>query len=182
MDLSLFYLINQSHTPAADDVMLLASAVGRAGFVWFVVAAIAAVFPARRMAAWRLVLAVSLTYLVVDGALKPLVLRDRPFVVLEEARLIDQRPLTSSFPSGHAASAAAGALAAGRLLPEVRVVWWALAALIAVSRVYVGAHWPSDVVTGTLVGVAIAWFVLGGRTRSVPALSPPDDTRAAVPA
>lgn len=182
MDLSLFHFINQSHTPAADDVMLLASAVGRAGFVWFVAAAIAAVFPARRMAAWRLLLAVSLTYLAVDGALKPLVHRDRPFVVLEDTRLIDQRPLTSSFPSGHAASAMAGALAASRLLPEVRFVWWALAALIAVSRVYVGAHWPSDVLAGALLGIAVAWFVLGGRARSTPVATRTDDTRAAVPA
>ena len=167
MDASLFLLINGAHVPAVDDLMLLASAVGRAGFVWFATAAIAAVFPARRMGAWRLVLAVGFTYLMVDGVLKPLLPRERPFEVLAEARLIDQRPVTSSFPSGHAAAAVAGALAASRLLPEARIAWWVLAAAIAISRVYVGAHWPSDVMAGAVIGFALGWFALGGRRVSL---------------
>lgn len=163
MDTSLFTFVNSSHSPFLDDVMLLASALGRAGFVWLVVAAIAAVFPARRMAAWRVVLAIAMASLIVDGVIKQVSDRPRPFEVLPEARLIDQRPLTSAFPSGHAARAFAGALAVSRLLPSWQPAWWSLAALIAFSRIYVGAHWPSDVLAGAVIGVAIAWFTLGGR-------------------
>ena len=169
MDLSLFTLINGTHAPWADDLMLLASALGRGGFVWIATALIAAVFPRRRMAAWRVILSVALTFLLVDGVIKPVIERERPFEVLEDARLIDMRPLTGSFPSGHAASAMAGALSVGRLLPGASVVWWPLAALIAGSRIYVGAHWPSDVLAGVLIGLAMAWFTLGGR---VPAARP----------
>ena len=163
MDTSLFTLINQSHTPWLDDVTLLASALGRAAFVWLAVALIAAVFPNRRMAAWRLGLAVLLSQLAVDGVLKPVVGRDRPFEAMADVRLIDQRPRSGSFPSGHASAAFAGALAAGRLLPEAGVLWWVLAVAIACSRIYVGAHWPSDVVAGAIIGLAVGWFVLGGR-------------------
>jgi undecaprenyl-diphosphatase len=163
VDLSLFTLINSSHTPAMDDLMVLASAVGRASFVWIVVALIAAVFPRHRMAAWRVLLSVGLAQLLVNGVIKPVVDRDRPFEVVADVRLIDQRPRTASFPSGHAASAFAGALAAGRLFPAAAVVWWPLAAAIALSRIYVGVHWPSDVIAGALIGWAIAWFALGGR-------------------
>ena len=166
MDLSLFSLINGSHTPWADELMLLASALGRGGFVWIATAIIAAVFPRLRMAAWRVILSVGLTFLLVDGVIKPIVDRDRPFEVLPDARLIDTRPQTGSFPSGHAASAVAGALSVGRLLPAASIVWWPLAAAIAISRIYVGAHWPSDVVAGLLVGWAMAWFTLGGRAPS----------------
>lgn len=162
MDVSLFTLINAGHRPWLDDVMLLASALGRAGFVWLVIAAIAAVFPARRMAAWRLVLVLITSYLVVDVLIKPVVNRPRPYEVIAEARLIDQRPTTASFPSGHAARAFAGALAASRVFPAGQIVWWPLAVAIGISRIYVGAHWPSDVLAGALLGLAVAWFTLGG--------------------
>lgn len=174
MDAALFTLINGTHSPALDDAMLLASAVGGAGFVWLVIAAIAAVFPARRMAAWRVVLAIAVASVVVDGVIKRVVYRPRPFETVPEARLIDQRPLTSSFPSGHATRAFAGALAVSRLIPSWQPAWWLVATLVAVSRVYVGVHWPSDVVAGALLGLAVAWFTLGGRAvvrwpRTVPA-------------
>ncbi len=178
MDTTLYTLVNASHAPWLDDLMLLASAVGRAGFVWWVTALIAMVFPGRRMAAWRLVLAVALAYLLVDGVIKPVIGRARPFDVVADARLIDQRPVTSSFPSGHTAAAVAGALAAGRLFPRARLAWWLLAAGVALSRVYVGAHWPTDVVAGAVLGLAVGWWVLGGRAvrpsiRAPESLAPP---------
>lgn len=163
VDTSFFLFINGAHSPIADDVMLLASAIGRAGFVWWVTGLIALVFPARRMGAFRLILAVVMAYALVDGLIKPVIGRDRPFNVVAEARLIDQRPVTSAFPSGHAAAAFAGALAAGRLFPRARLAWWLLAAGIAVSRIYLGAHWPTDVLAGAALGLAVGWWVLGGR-------------------
>lgn len=163
MDTSFFLLVNGAHSPIVDDVMLLASAVGRAGFVWWVTGLIAMVFPTRRMAAFRLILAVAMAYLLVDGFIKPVIGRERPFDVVVDARLIDQRPVTSSFPSGHTAAAFAGALAAGRLFPRGRLAWWLLALGIALSRIYVGAHWPTDVLSGAAIGLAVGWWVLGGR-------------------
>src|SRR5262245_33916821 len=127
MDTALFSAINGSHVPALDDGMLLASALGKAGFIWLAVAAIAAVFPRYRMAAWRLALAVGMAYLLVDGIVKHVVHRARPYDALANVRLIDQVPTTPSFPSGHTAAAFAAAVAASRLFPAARVIWWALA-------------------------------------------------------
>jgi len=126
------------------------------------------VFPTRRAAAWRLILVVAFTFALNDGALKPLLNRDRPFVADPTITVIDARPTTPSFPSGHAAMAVAGAIAGARMLPGSGWVWWPLAALVAMSRVYIGVHWPSDLFAGALVGVAAAWFVLGGRIWSRP--------------
>ena len=162
MDTSLLHYVIQLRRPWLDDVMLLASAVGAAGFIWWVTALITMVFPTRRAPAWRLILVVAFTYALNDVALKPLFDRDRPFVADPTITVIDTRPTSSSFPSGHAAMAVAGAIAGTRMLPGSIWVWWPLATLVAVSRIYIGVHWPFDVVAGALIGVASAWFVLGG--------------------
>lgn len=147
--------------------MLLASALGAAGFLWWITALISMVFPNKRAAAWRLLVAVALTWIVHEFILAPLVNRARPFEVDTSITIIDARPTTASFPSGHAAMAVAGALAGSRMLPWSAWVWWPLACIVAVSRVYTGIHWPSDVVVGALIGLGTAWFVLGGRQKGV---------------
>ena len=73
-------------------------------------------------------------------------------------------PLSTSFPSGHSASAAAFAVAAGGVLPAVRLPLRAAAAVVGFSRVYTGVHYPSDVLVGAAVGALI------GRLASVVAL------------
>jgi undecaprenyl-diphosphatase len=145
-----------------DDVMVFASAIGAAGFVWWTLALITGVFPARRPAAWRLLLAIGFTFLISDYVLKPIFDRPRPFEAIPALEVIDARPATPSFPSGHAAMAVAGAIAGSRMLAPAGWVLWPLGAIVAISRVYVGVHWPSDVAAGALVGLACAWFVLGG--------------------
>ncbi|MGE3277275.1 MAG: phosphatase PAP2 family protein [Vicinamibacterales bacterium] len=165
-DSGLLAFITSHRVPWLDAVFITASAIGGKGFVWLVVAAIAALYPRHRASAWRVVLALSLTYLVVDGMMKPLMWRDRPFDVLPDVAVIDTRPISSSFPSGHAASAVAGALAVSRIWPAAAPAWWTVAVLIAVSRVYVGVHYPSDVIAGALLGLLIGLFALGGRHRA----------------
>ena len=146
--------------------MLLASALGSAGFLWWVTALIAMVFPNKRSAAWRMILAVLVTWTIHEFALTPLIDRPRPFAVDATISVIDAKPTTSAFPSGHAAMAVAGAVAGSRMLPGASVVWVPVAAIMAISQVYIGVHWPTDVIAGAVAGLAIAWFVLGGHSRS----------------
>ena len=143
-----------------DQVMLVASAIGAKGAVWIVLGLITwVVAPAQRMKAWRLLLALGLAGLVVDVITKPLIGRVRPFVDHVEYREIGVRPDTPSFPSGHAATAAAGALAFTRIWPAAAIPAWTMAAIIAVSRIALGVHFPSDVLVGFLLGALIARFV-----------------------
>lgn len=164
-DSTLLHHVLQLRTPWLDDVMVFLSAIGAGGFIWFAIAAIAAVFPARRAAAWRMILAGLFTWMIVDGMIKPMVDRTRPFVAEPQIQLLDQRPLNASFPSGHAAIAFAGALAGTRLFPAAGWLMWPLAAMIACSRIYLAVHWPSDVLAGIVIGFACGWCVLGGRAR-----------------
>lgn len=120
--------------------------------LWLVLAAAGASFGGRRgrRAARQGLLAVAFSSAVVNGPLKLIVGRRRPAV----HRRLRRTPRTSSFPSGHAASAFAFAVAATRELPWAGPVLVPLAACVAYSRVYVGVHYPSDVLAGAAFGTA----------------------------
>jgi undecaprenyl-diphosphatase len=147
--------------PPLNGVMWGLSVVGRGGLVWI---AIAGLLGAAGRTEWRgliqLALALLLTSTVIDHAVKPLVGRDRPFVSFPAAAVIGGRPDDSSFPSGHSGNAAAGAFVLSRLAPGGQLAWWTLALAIAYSRVYVGVHYPLDVLCGALVGLNCAMLIV----------------------
>ena len=152
------------HTPWLDAVMYAASVIGRAGAVWLAVGLVVMRLRPRLAGQfWQLVLAIFLTLGLVDLVLKPTVGRSRPFDAIEEVRVVGARPPTRSFPSGHAASAFAGAFVTTMMVRRGRGVLWALAVLIASSRIYIGVHYPIDVIAGAFVGLAVAVLVTGGR-------------------
>ncbi|MDD5251065.1 MAG: phosphatase PAP2 family protein [Patescibacteria group bacterium] len=85
--------------------------------------------------------------------------RPRPFVTLYDVhQLIDKSPLEKSFPSDHAAIAFAMAFAACRTWPRFGAALLAAAVLVALGRVFVGVHYPSDIVAGAAVGMFAAWL------------------------
>jgi undecaprenyl-diphosphatase len=149
-------------TPGLSGVMWALTAAGSFGAVWIVAAMATALLDRRRaMAAWQVGLAILLAWTVSDGVLKPLVHRARPDVSLEASQLTGRPPASLSFPSGHAASSAAGALMLSAAWPPARAAFWLLALGISISRIYLGVHYPSDVLAGFLVGLLVAWFVRG---------------------
>jgi membrane-associated phospholipid phosphatase len=109
--------------------------------------------PRSRRAAHRGLRALAVTSATVNGPMKLLARRQRPL----PRRRLRHMPRTSSFPSGHSASAFAFAfaVAATRELPEAGSVLLPLAAGVACSRVYLGVHYPSDVLAGGAFGTAV---------------------------
>jgi len=143
-----------------DQPIFLLSAAGLYGAIWVFIALILAAF--RRML-WRdlarLVLVLLVTTVATDYVLKPAIHRLRPFQAMPDVVVIGRHSETASFPSGHTATAIAGAFVFTRLWPAGAAAWWLLAAAIGYSRVYLGVHYPLDVVAGALVGAACAFGV-----------------------
>ena len=92
----------------------------------------------------------------ISGGLKPLLRRDRPSASETDPLPLVDVPATYSFPSGHATVSFACATILTLALPRLAAPFYALAALIAFSRVYVGVHYPSDIVVGAVLGTLIA--------------------------
>ncbi|MGH9408769.1 MAG: phosphatase PAP2 family protein [Vicinamibacterales bacterium] len=142
---------------ALTPPLYLLTVIGRFGGIWIVIAiGLAAVRRLSWREAGRVVLTVVLALAMSDYVLKPIVHRSRPFIAAPSVPVIGRPPHDSSFPSGHATSSFAGAVSLARVLPEAAVVWWTLAVAIAYSRVYIGVHYPFDVVAGAALGGAIA--------------------------
>ena len=111
---------------------------------------------------WLLVLVLASDF-VADGlslALRQAIGRDRPPLVYPEPKALVAVPHTGAFPSGHASSAFACAAVLAWASPRLRVPAFVLAAAIAWSRVYVGVHWPLDVLGGAILGVLVSIVLL----------------------
>jgi undecaprenyl-diphosphatase len=145
------------NVPLITGVLIGITIIGARGSVWLAMGLLTWLrAPAKRMAVWRLLLGIGLAGLLVDGVTKPIVGRLRPWIDHPEYQDFGVRPDSASFPSGHAATAAAGALAISRIWPAAAVPAWTLAVLIALSRVALGVHFPSDVLGGFLIGYLCA--------------------------
>jgi undecaprenyl-diphosphatase len=121
-----------------------------------------------------LVAATALSTNLVNTLLKYAVQRDRPPTIVLDPEPLLEVPTTSSFPSGHTSSSFACAWVLSRLAPRLTVPLFALAALIGFSRIYVGVHYPLDVLAGAVLGilVAIALLKLLGALRRSPRATP----------
>jgi membrane-associated phospholipid phosphatase len=162
-----------------DPLFIALSVVGYGGLVWLALAVAVAVATGRSALG-----VVALTAGCVWAAdlltlgMKAAFDRPRPFEVLAEPEPLLTGTLGASLPSGHAATSAAGTLVLAALAPAAAPAFVLLALAIAFSRVYVGAHYPADVLLGAAVGAAVALLGLSLRRRLRREGNPPPLSRS----
>src|SRR3954454_2048847 len=158
LDCAIFERVARAHTPRLDRALPLLSRSANHSAIWIAVAVGLGASGERRglRAAVRGLGSVAVTSLVVNQGVKRVVRRPRPSLrKVPGVRRVAVGPLTTSIPSGHAASAAAFTAGVAAELSPVAPALALLAAAVGASRVYVGVHYPLDVVVGAIAGTAI---------------------------
>lgn len=147
------------HTPAIDGAVERFSLLGEHAGVWLAIGAVGQVLDGRRRSRWRRATATVGGVYALNTAIKLVARRQRPQLAGLPALI--ETPTQLSFPSAHASTAFAGAFAYARLgLPALPL--YALAKGLSYSRLYLGVHYPSDVLAGALLGTGVAAWRASG--------------------
>lgn len=142
--------------PFMDGVMKFITSFGNAGWFWIVLGLVLAFIPKTRKIGLTICLALIINLIVCNLALKPLIARERPYVLANIVPIIGEQS-DYSFPSGHTSASFAAAFA----LFLYNKKWYgisalAFATLIAFTRLYLYVHFPTDILGGIAVGVIAA--------------------------
>jgi len=160
-----FVAVNNSHIPSLNGFMILLTQYGREVF-WIVTSIILFIFGGWLGKKTAVIIAISMLVLIPIGSLaKELVARERPIIPQSDSIFASESD--SSFPSGHATIVSTGAAVVlalfrntGRKLAiSIGIAIEAL--LVCISRVYVGGHYPTDVIGGILLGVGVSFVFVG---------------------
>ena len=155
----LLFLQESVRNPILDNLMIFITSLGNGGMIW-IVATIALLIPKKTRKAGIMSAAALLGSLIINNNIvKNIVQRPRPFVTFTDLQIIIPTPSEFSFPSGHTSSSFAAAAVFYRHLPKkLGLPAVILAGLIGFSRLYVGVHYPTDVIAGVLMGILLSYL------------------------
>lgn len=140
-----------------DGFWKFVTSLGNGGRIWILLAVIMLFFGRSRMSGITATVSMIIGLLITNLTLKNLFARIRPYEVFNDLQLIVEKESEFSFPSGHACASFAAAFVFYKMLPgKIGIPAMILALLIAVSRLYVGVHYPTDVIFGILCGMLSA--------------------------
>lgn len=159
-DIAFFYFINSNLQNNLFDFLM--PIISQLGSVYFIAAVGLSLllFKKRGIKEAGLLtltgLAVSET---ISTILKEIISRPRPVTIIENIHLLCHKSYTHSFPSGHTTLAFTIAAIIASLYPKLRFILFALAISIGFSRIYIGAHFPTDVIAGAILGIFIGFII-----------------------
>ena len=171
-DLGLLRMMRtRGHHPAAEKAAQVIARSGDNGYLWIAIGTTGFLIDPRRRKQWLTTGLIGPIGIGVNFGIKLIFKRPRP--KLEGLPPLGGAPSSLSFPSAHATASFASATAMSRIAPELRYALFGIAAVMAVTRPYLGMHYPSDVIAGAMLGTLVGAFL------PLPAVEPgADRTRA----
>ncbi len=159
----LLYLQNNVRTDVFDQIMRFFSFLGNAGWFWILICIVLVIYKPTRSIGIIASVSLAVSAGICNGLLKTIINRTRPYDAIEGLELIAKMPHDSSFPSGHSNASFAVAGAVTWCLSKNRkwigVILILVASVIAFSRLYVGAHYPTDVIAGIILGTSTSLLI-----------------------
>ena len=146
-------------TPLLDKIMIFITSLGNGGMIW-IAATILLLIPKKTRKVGIMSGVALLGSLIINNhIIKNIVQRPRPFVTFTDLQILIPTPSEFSFPSGHTASSfAAAGVFYSNLPKKFGVPAVILAGLIGLSRLYVGVHYPTDVIAGIVMGILLSFM------------------------
>jgi membrane-associated phospholipid phosphatase len=159
LDANIFLMVNHlPHNRVLNGFFYFLTFIYNGGGAWFGMMALGLLLNLRR--GWVVIrtsaLPLTIATATVEGPIKAYFRRRRPFITIIQAIVIGKKPGTWSFPSGHSAAAFAGATLLRRYYPHSKPMLYLVASLVAFSRIYLGDHYPGDVMSGSLCGIFLS--------------------------
>jgi undecaprenyl-diphosphatase len=157
MDELILFRVLCIRTEFLNRFMCFVTSLGNCSKIWIVVALILGITQHYTIAVTMLI-ALIITAIGNNLIIKSLCMRKRPCDKYTQVQTFIKRPIGSSFPSGHSATSFACAIALAHFSLALGIPGLILASFIAVSRVYLFVHFPSDVIIGCISGMTFGWI------------------------
>ena len=155
----LLFLQESVRNPILDSCMIFITSLGNGGMIWIAATILLLIPKKTRKAGVMSAVALLGSLIINNNIVKNIVQRPRPFVTFADLQIIIPTPSEFSFPSGHTSSSFAAAAVFYRHLPKkLGIPSVILAGLIGFSRLYVGVHYPTDVIAGVLMGILLSYL------------------------
>jgi len=157
----LLWIQEYLRNPVLTPIMKVITTLGDAGILWILAAILCLCIARTRKAGATILLALLFSLIVNNVILKNAVARIRPYEVVDGLECLMGKAMDFSFPSGHSGSSFAAATVIACLFPKkFGIPAVIIAALIALSRLYVGIHYPTDVLFGVVDGILLGWLAV----------------------
>ena len=161
VDLSVFHFLNNSiSNPAFDKFFPFITNVKHWYLAYIILWGILFIKGGKRgkIAAIGIILLITISDQLSSNLLKNLFERVRPSNALDDVNLLIHSSRSFSFPSSHAVNNFAVAIYFYKLYPKLKLILFPVAFLVAISRPYVGVHYPSDIIAGALIGMLVGFI------------------------